>query len=68
MDSITNLNFWTLAQLLGIFLLGMFIGMRIGKNKALNQFVAMQQQAEATRMWADSLKGYMEGRHGNHEK
>ena len=62
MATITN---WIYVALVSVFVLGLFIGMSIGRKKGMSDMLLKQQQLEATRMWTESLAKYMGGRHGN---
>ena len=54
------MNFIYVA-IVGAFALGMLIGMGIGRKKAYLEYLNLQKQMEATRMWTENLKKYMGG-------
>jgi hypothetical protein len=62
---VTTINLWLYAALVGSFVLGMFIGITIGKKRGMTDMLLQQQRMEATRLWTDTLKGYMEGKNGS---
>ena len=61
MATITN---WMYVALVSVFVLGLFIGMAIGRRKGMADMLLKQQQLEATRMWTESLSKYMGGKNG----
>lgn len=58
----TKMDYMYIA-LVGVFVLGMFIGMYIGRKKAMSEMLYQQQRLEATRMWADSIGRVIGGYH-----
>ena len=56
---------WIYIAIVAVFALGYWIGHRKGKSDAQQEMLFNQQRIEATRLWADSLKGYMEGKNGH---
>ncbi len=63
MAMITN-TYWLYVALVGVFTLGMFIGIALGKRKAMAEMMFQQQRMEATRMWTESMKDFMGGQNG----
>lgn len=61
MVTITN---WIYLAIIGSFVLGMIIGMSVGRKKGMSDMLLKQQHLEATRMWAETLSKYMGGRNG----
>ncbi len=63
---VTTINLWMYGALVGSFIFGMFVGITIGKKRGMTEMLLQQQRLEATKMWTDSLKGYMEEKNGSH--
>lgn len=59
-----TINNWLYVALVGVFVLGLFIGMSIGRKKGMSDMLMKQQQLEATRIWTESLSKYMGGKNG----
>lgn len=55
---------WIYIALVGVFVLGIFIGMYIGRKKAVTEMLYQQQRMEATRMWTESIGKVIGGYNG----
>ena len=53
---------WLYVAVVGAFALGIFVGMVMGKKKAIEELAHRQMQMDATKMWTDAFKGYMGGK------
>ena len=60
-----TISLWMYGALVGSFILGMIIGITVGKKRGMTEMLMQQQRMEATKLWTDSLKGYMEVKNGN---
>ncbi len=57
---------WTYVAIVGSFVLGMIIGMALGKRKAMTDMLMQQQRMEATKAWTEAVGKMMGGKHGGH--
>jgi len=52
---------WIYIAVVGVFVLGMLIGITLGKRKAMLDMLYQQQRMEATRLWTESISKVMGG-------
>ena len=57
------MEIWIYVVVVVAFTLGYLIGHRKGKSDSQQEMIYQQQRMEATKIWAESMKPYMGGKH-----